>query len=493
MKKVVLIGIDSASWKIIDPFVKEGYLPNFKLLKEKGFSSVLLSTYPPISPPGWISLFTGVEPLRHRIFDFIKRKKNSYFAEPIFSSDRKAPFIWEHLTKKNKRTIAIGIPFAYPPAPLNGMITTGLGTPSKDSEFTCPKELKTYIIKKYPDFDVDFEENNLTFPLDYNYIVNKVEKGTSSEFELAKDLFYKENWDLFTVVFRSIDVIQHYFMNDRNILIKFYRQMDDYIGWFIKNITDDTHLIVCSDHGGNTVTTRFNINTWLYKNGYLHMKKKKIRFTLIDTDRLETFLLKTPLKSIVWKLKRSAIMEKLLKVTRFFMYSNLLGSYQDVDWNNTKMYSLVTSTGLIFINQIRREPNGTVEYTERFNLLKEFKARLSKLEHNGKKVLQDIIIIDEIYKQRSFRDIEIPDVILIPNNGFSIHPTFSLDTIFTVENVRIGDHTMEGIVNIYTKNTSRTISHKLNSKIYRIYDIVPTVLKFMGVSVSYKFDGRPII
>src|SRR5205823_6036616 len=101
--------------------------------------------YPPISPPGWVSMFTGTEPVRHRIFDFVKRKKGSYFIEPIFSQDRREPFIWEFLSEKNIRTIAIGIPFAYPPRPFNGILTTGLGTPSKKSDFTYPSHIKEHI------------------------------------------------------------------------------------------------------------------------------------------------------------------------------------------------------------------------------------------------------------------------------------------------------------------------------------------------------------
>jgi predicted AlkP superfamily phosphohydrolase/phosphomutase len=34
--KIVLIGIDGADWRVIDPLIEKRKLPNFKMLKNKG-------------------------------------------------------------------------------------------------------------------------------------------------------------------------------------------------------------------------------------------------------------------------------------------------------------------------------------------------------------------------------------------------------------------------------------------------------------------------
>lgn len=491
MNKIILVGVDSSSWEIIDPFIKEGFLPNFKKLKNDGLSSILTSAYPPVSPPGWVSMFTGTEPVRHRIIDFVKRKKGSYFIEPIFSSDRKEPFIWEFISEKSKRTIAIAIPFAYPTRPFNGIITTGLGTPSKKSEFTYPKEVKDHILKNYPDFDVDFEENNISFQMDFSKMIKKVNDATYHQFLFGKELFYKEKWDLFIFVFRSTDVIQHYLINDKELLLKTYQQVDDYLGWFIEHMDKDTTLLLASDHGGSQVHTRFYINNWLYDNGYLSVNPKKNKISLVDMDKLESLLINSPLKDTVWKLKRTGIAETLLKVSKHFIISRRFGEYQNVNWNKSTLYSLATSAGLIFVNQKDREPNGVVDYVDRYNLLKEFKNKILKLLYNGKKVVDKVILIDDIYPQRNLNDIDLPDAILILNKGFTMNPGLTLGEIFETERIRIGDHNMDGIISIYSKN--KDYSKMKKKKSYAIYDIVPTCLKIMNIKVPLKFDGESIV
>lgn len=487
MRRVVLLGIDSISWNLIDPFIEKGILPKLKKLKEKGIATTLLSTYPPISPTGWASLFTGFEPVRHRIFDFIKRRKDSYFIEPIESHDRKKPFIWEYLSQNNKRTVAIGIPFTYPPQPLNGILVSGLGTPSKDSDFTYPLSFKEKILQNYPDFDVDFEENNLgDITIDRDYILHKVKQVTESQFLLSKDLFIKEKWDFFCAVFRSTDVIQHYFIDKKSVLEEYYKQVDSYIGWFMTHMGKEDVLLVCSDHGGAPVHTRFNINTWLFKNGYLSIKKSKINLAVLNLDALETRLLKSPLKKIVWKIKRTRLIEYLLALVQPFSRSKLLGDYNNVVWEKTKLYSLPTSTGLIFINQAEREPDGIVSYIERSSLLKEFKEKIEKLTYKGKKVVKEVVVIDNLYPNRKNTDVEVPDCVVILAEGFTIHPTFSTEKdVFVPEKVRIGDHTSEGICIVYSQKELLTPK----TKMFRIYDIVPTVLSLLGVKTDITFDG----
>ena len=93
--KVVMIGVDGATWKLIKPWIKVNKLPGLKKLVQEGTSSDLESTVPPISPSAWTSIFTGTDPGKHNIFGFVKRKNDSYFVTPISSYDRKTPPIWK--------------------------------------------------------------------------------------------------------------------------------------------------------------------------------------------------------------------------------------------------------------------------------------------------------------------------------------------------------------------------------------------------------------
>ena len=62
----------------------EGLLPNFSSLAEQGSYEHLGTTCPPVSPVAWSSFSTGVNPGKHRIFDFYTRDPNNYL--PVLSS-----------------------------------------------------------------------------------------------------------------------------------------------------------------------------------------------------------------------------------------------------------------------------------------------------------------------------------------------------------------------------------------------------------------------
>ena len=88
-KKVLVLGLDGATWDIIDPMIKKGELHTFKNLIENGTRANLKSTLIPVSPAAWASFATGCNPNKHGIFDFVHRKKDSYDPIPYNSRDRK--------------------------------------------------------------------------------------------------------------------------------------------------------------------------------------------------------------------------------------------------------------------------------------------------------------------------------------------------------------------------------------------------------------------
>ena len=68
--KVTLIGIDAATWDVIDPLMKEGLLPTFKKLTEGGVRAHLKSLKGYKSPALWNTIATGKMPEKHGILYF---------------------------------------------------------------------------------------------------------------------------------------------------------------------------------------------------------------------------------------------------------------------------------------------------------------------------------------------------------------------------------------------------------------------------------------
>ena len=91
-KKVLILGVDGLDPKLLQTFMDEGFLPNFKQLISEGDFKPLETTMPPLSPVAWSSFITGLDPAGHGIFDFLKRDPKTMI--PEFSMAKALPSSW---------------------------------------------------------------------------------------------------------------------------------------------------------------------------------------------------------------------------------------------------------------------------------------------------------------------------------------------------------------------------------------------------------------
>ena len=72
-KKIIIIGLDGATFDIINPLIKRGELSNLARLIKDGVSGELISTIHPTTPQAWTTFMTGKGAGSHGIYDFIER------------------------------------------------------------------------------------------------------------------------------------------------------------------------------------------------------------------------------------------------------------------------------------------------------------------------------------------------------------------------------------------------------------------------------------
>ncbi len=484
-RKVVLIGIDGATWNLIKPWMEEGKLPGFKKLVETGVYGDLESTKPPISPSAWTSIFTGTNPGKHNIFGFVKRKKDSYFVTPISSYDRKAQPLWKLISDNGGRCIALNIPFAYPPDKINGIMTSGLGTPSKDSEFAYPASFKKILNKQFPKYDVDFNEDLILLGIE-KYPVSHIQTITDEQIKLAKHLLKTEPWDLFSIVFRSMDVIQHFYWQDKKVVLSCYQQLDKFLKLVLDHLKSNSLLIVCSDHGFESIHTKIYINNWLQSQNLLEIANppsKGIKKVMPSAETVQGLLLKLGCKNLVWKLKRSKYLENIIrKVVR-----SDKGQYIfNIDWLKTKAYFLEGSEALININLRHREPEGKVDRNEWVKERQNVIRLLLKLKDpkSGKKIIDHAYTGDEIYNGDPKK---FPDIIVIPKKGYRLVGGYNnTGNILDHEQNRAGEHSKYGIF----IGLGDQIQNDIELKDIKVYDIAPMILDFLRIPPPPEFDGK---
>jgi predicted AlkP superfamily phosphohydrolase/phosphomutase len=150
--RLVVLGFDGVDPRWLERWAGEGKLPNLaKLMKASGGAQYrhLESTNPPQSPVAWTTFATGTPPGDHGIFDFIGRRvstaptglpvvpyqgTSSFEVQaagpPVARSLRTGEPFWKTLADDGVRTVALNVPYSFPPDPMrSGRMLSGLGVP----------------------------------------------------------------------------------------------------------------------------------------------------------------------------------------------------------------------------------------------------------------------------------------------------------------------------------------------------------------------------
>ncbi|CAN5386789.1 hypothetical protein BH09PLA1_BH09PLA1_23560 [soil metagenome] len=123
-KKVLLIGWDSADWKLIQPLMDAGHMPALASLVENGVMGNLSTLKPVLSPILWNSIATGKRADKHGILGFVEPNPEGTGVRTVASTSRKCKAIWNILTQRRMKTNVIGWYASHPAEPIDGVCVT---------------------------------------------------------------------------------------------------------------------------------------------------------------------------------------------------------------------------------------------------------------------------------------------------------------------------------------------------------------------------------
>ncbi len=127
--KVVFIGMDGATWNVIDPMIEAGELPALERIKKEGSYGTLRSLECYISPPAWVSMMTGVLPSKSGVYTFGKWDEKQHKFNTVSVEDVRAPAVWDIASLLGKRVAVTNVPITYPAQKVNGIMVSGELTP----------------------------------------------------------------------------------------------------------------------------------------------------------------------------------------------------------------------------------------------------------------------------------------------------------------------------------------------------------------------------
>ena len=123
--KILVVGWDSADWKIIDKLMANGLMPAIKSIVDNGVRGKLATIDPPLSPMLWTSMATGVRPFDHGVLGFVEPDGQGG-VRPVSSYSRKVKAIWNMLSIEGYKSNVVGWWPSNPVESINGCMISNL-------------------------------------------------------------------------------------------------------------------------------------------------------------------------------------------------------------------------------------------------------------------------------------------------------------------------------------------------------------------------------
>jgi predicted AlkP superfamily phosphohydrolase/phosphomutase len=283
-----------------------------------------------------------------------------------------------------------------------------------------------------------------------------------------------KKFDLVIGVLESTDRVQHMFwryldpthpMYDAAGAAKYgdsiervYRRCDQLVGEVLNRVTQDTLVMVLSDHGFHSFKQAVNLNSWLVDQGYIARPGKQAG-------------------------------DKNL--------NDLFGGggqfWENVDWSRSRAYSL--GLGQVYFNLRGREGHGIVSEGEEYKrLADELASRLLTMTDpkTGARIVSAVYKRDDVYSGPYLKN--APDLQVGFADGYRVSWQTSLGGTppgLVYANMRkwSGDHCSFDAATI---PGALIVNRPLATTNARIIDIGPTILKYFGVPVPKEMDGKAL-
>lgn len=478
--KIVVLGIDGATFDIIKPLAKDGRLPNLKKLMEEGVHGVLNSTVPPVSPVAWTSFMTGTAPEKHGIFDFSGKVPGAYRFKINTAGDRRTPPLWKYLSDAQKRVFIAGVTMTFPPDAVNGYMMSGLGAPpNADARaLAYPPEFGAEIESRFgrylmvPEADLRILHRSDREKRKY---LDGIFAQVDYRVNLFKYMWAKEEFDFSMLFFLDTDGISHYFWrymdnlhrqhqrgDFADAIVRVYEKIDSAVGELMSVIRGRAGLVLVSDHGFGPMNRVLFLNNWLASRGYLSFKRPS-----------PIALAAAKVASLVKGIRRSV--------------------RREIIWERSRAYFSGT-VGNIFINLKGREMAGTVERSEYASLCSAIVKDLIAYRdpENGESIVDQAFLKDS---PENDRERTAPDIVVTFKKGYGVvgdeialHDITDTGEIVADARNWSGNHEKEGIFMAWGGPFRKGYSfHEAE-----IIDVAPTILYALQVPIPRNMDGRTL-
>jgi predicted AlkP superfamily phosphohydrolase/phosphomutase len=233
-----------------------------------------------------------------------------------------------------------------------------------------------------------------------------------------------------------------------NAVENIYVEADRFLDRVLQKIDKDTVLLAMSDHGFNPFRRAFNLNTWLFENGYHRLRNP-------------------------WKQESGDL-------------------FDNTDWSRTRAYGIGLNG--LYVNQRGRERDGLVNAgADSENLIREIAAKLEQVvdPKTGERAILRAFVSKEVYHGSQIE--HAPDIICGFNLGYRISwdsplGKFPKNVFEDNKEKWSGDHmgAPEVIPGVLVTN------RKVRAESPALYDLTATILDIFGIPKTKEMIGETI-
>lgn len=473
----LLIGLDGATFTVLDRFMADGTMPFLRDLIASGVRADLRTVIPALTPPAWTSLHTGQRPGKHGILDFFRREApDSHYIRMLTGQDVGVDTLAQYVNRFGLRASVFNFPLTYPSPPVDGYVIPGW-MPWKQLRIACRPPGLYDQLKAIPGF------NPQELAMDMRQEEKAIEGCAEEEYQAWIDLHIRKDrqWlqilrqlhargpsEYTAILLDGPDKIQHLLwrfiapecfspspsrweLDMRQQCRRYYHALDQVLQEMVEIVGQAATVIVASDHGFETQRVTFFVNTWLERQGLLAWAKDAPQ----ESERA------------------------ILGIGQLARHTYLL------DWEKTRAYAPTpSSNGIHIVQRSQRSPYGVppAEYEAfRTALVDALKKVTDPLE--GQPIVAQVWKREEIF---SGPFVELaPDLTLVLRDG-GLVSILASDAPVKPRAAPSGTHSPLGI--LAARGPGLKQSQVLPE--LSILDVAPLIIYSLGLPIPKEYDGR---
>lgn len=486
--RLLILGLDGATWTVLDPLRRRGLLPRLDALLAGSATGVLRSSIPPMTAAAWATMQTGCGPARHGIFDHRYYDAASGRMKVNHAGRIRTPTLWQILSSAGRSIISLNLPGTYPaPSDVRGIVVSGMDAPHLEAATSSCPEFAARLKATVPDYSLKYAWKRAPQSLEElreNALQTVIGFRGRAEGGLLADRA-QPDWSVLMVQFQNLDPFQHRCWPYLNVdetgvsdpewnraAESVLSGLDDACGRLIDLAErSGAAVMVVSDHGFGPCLGRIHVNRILMDAGIARMPGaagRGLRRVRQAADHLR-----------LWRDKRDD------PAARSASFELSVAAQFPFDWSRTRAFAPHQDTAaMVYLNRERPATPRQLDEDRNAAALALAEARHPE---TGRPLFPRVICMAEAHGIDPPAH-GYPDLLALPDEPFWVRTKLSpgRDWIEPDPNLP-GTHRPEGVVALRAPGVEPGWNGES-----QLQDIAPTVLTLLGQPVPSHMEGRPV-